>query len=123
LQKAWEESANAALTKQFFPSIFDRLKSKIKITSSFTAIVTGHGKTRVYLHRFKLMESAICPCGKEELTTDHLLYRCTLLHQQRETLKRESSKQRTWPINKQELIAKHLKTFVEFTNSIDFDKL
>jgi hypothetical protein len=63
------------------------------------------------------MESAICPCGKEEQTTDHLLYRCPLLHQQRETLKRESSKQGTWSINKQELIAKHLKTVVvEFTN-------
>jgi hypothetical protein len=28
-----------------------------------------------------------------------------------------------WPINKQELIAKHLKQFLKFANSIDFDKL
>ena len=29
-QKAWEESPKAALTKQFFPSISDRIKAKIK---------------------------------------------------------------------------------------------
>jgi len=122
-QKAWEESPKAALTKQFFPSISDRIKAKIKVTPNFTAIVTGHGKTRAYLHRFKLLESATCPCGTEEQTTDHLIYRCILLQQPRETLKRETSKQGIWPINKQELITKHLKQFMKFTNSIDFDKL
>ena len=28
-----------------------------------------------------------------------------------------------WPISKHELITKHLKAFLKFTNSIDFDKL
>jgi hypothetical protein len=28
-----------------------------------------------------------------------------------------------WPINNYELIAKHLKQFLKFANSIDFDKL
>jgi len=45
------------------------------------------------------------------------------LKQPRETLKRETSKQGIWPINKQELITKHFKQFMKFTNSIDFDKL
>jgi ribonuclease HI len=52
-QKAWEESPKAALTKQFFPSISDRINEKIKVTPNFTAIVSVHGKTRAYLHRFK----------------------------------------------------------------------
>jgi hypothetical protein len=90
---------------------------------NFTALVTGHGKTRAYLHRFKLIESPTCPCGKEEQTTDHLIYRCILLQQPRETLKRETSKQGTWPTNKQDLINKHLKQFMKFTNSIAFDVL
>ena len=111
------------VTKQFFPSISDRIKVKIKVTPNFTAIVTGHGKTRAYLHRFKLLESATCPCDTKEQTTDHLIYRCILLQQPRETLKRETSKQGIWPINKQELITKHLKQFMNFTNLIDFDKL
>jgi hypothetical protein len=70
-----------------------------------------------------LLESPTCPCGKEEQTTDHLIYRCILLQQPRETLETETSKKGIWPINKQELIAKHLKPFLKFTNSIDFDKL
>ena len=90
-------------------------------------VYTGHGKTRAYLHRFKLLESATCPCGMEEQTTDHLIYccihGCILLQQPRETLNRETSKQGMWPINKQELITKHLKPFMKFTNAIDFDKL
>jgi hypothetical protein len=91
-KKTWEEISKAALTKQFFTSISDRIKAKIKVTHNFTALVTGHGKTRAYLHRFKLQESETCPCGKEEQTTDHLLYRCILLQQPMETLKRETKK-------------------------------
>jgi len=39
--------------KQFFPTIKDRLTTKIKVTPNFTAIVTAHGKTKAYPHRFK----------------------------------------------------------------------
>jgi hypothetical protein len=37
--------------------------------------------------------------------------------------KRETSKQGIWPTNKQDLINKHLKQFMSFTNSIEFDIL
>jgi hypothetical protein len=77
-QKAWEGIPKAALTKQFFPNISDRLKTKIKVTLNFTAPVTGHGKTRAYLHRFKLLENPECLCGKEEQITDRTgSYECT----------------------------------------------
>ena len=48
-----------------------------------TYIHSGHGKTRAYLHRFKLLKSATCPCNNGDRTTDHLIYHCTLLQQQR----------------------------------------
>ena len=41
-----------------------------------------------------------------------------MLQQPRETLKRETSKKGIWPINKQELITKHLKQIMKFTNSL-----
>jgi hypothetical protein len=82
-----------------------------------------HLYARAYLHRFKLLDSPTCLCGKEEQTTDHLIYRCILLQQLRETLKRETSEKGIWPIGKQELIAKHLKQFLKFVKSIDFDNL
>jgi hypothetical protein len=122
-QQNWEESPKAAQTKEFYPNITDRLKTKIHITSNFTAMVTGHGKTRAYLHRFKLLESATCPCNKGDQTADHLLYHCTLLQQQREILEKDTLKHGIWPISKHDLITKHLNSFIKFTNSIDFDKL
>jgi hypothetical protein len=87
-QKNLEETTKAALTKQFFPNITDRLKLKINVTSNFTTTVTRHRKTRAYLHRFKLLESASCPSDRGDQTTDHLLYHCTLLQNQREILKK-----------------------------------
>ena len=50
-QQKWEESPKAAQTKQFYLRIIGRIKSKIDITSNFTAMVSGHGKTRAYFHR------------------------------------------------------------------------
>jgi len=30
-------------------------------------MVTGHGKTRAYLHRFKLLDNATCVCKQGEI--------------------------------------------------------
>jgi ribonuclease HI len=49
-QKEWENCTKAAKTKWFFPNIQDRVKLNINVNPNFTAIVTGHGKTRAYLH-------------------------------------------------------------------------
>jgi len=65
LQKEWENCTKAAITKQYFPQLQDRLKLKINIYAVFAAMMTGHGKTRAYLHRFKLMEHAVCVCNRE----------------------------------------------------------
>jgi len=37
---------------------------KVPITPEFTAIVTGHGKTKSYLHGFKLAYNPTCPCNE-----------------------------------------------------------
>jgi hypothetical protein len=78
----------------------------------FTALVTGHGKTRAYPHRFKLLESSTSPCGKEEQTTDHLINRWILLQKPKETLKRESWKNGIWPINKQRLTFRNRASYI-----------
>jgi hypothetical protein len=122
-QKEWENCSKAAITKQFFPNVQDRLKLKINVTPNFAAMVTGHGKTRAYFHRFKILKHATCPCNKGDQTIDHLLNQCTLLHTQRDFLRNNVSKSGNWPVSKYELIRKHLKTFLNFTNSIDFDQL
>ena len=43
--------ALCAKTKAFFPKIEDRPKFRINVTPNFTAIVTGRGNIKAYLHK------------------------------------------------------------------------
>jgi ribonuclease HI len=54
-QTQWDRTTKALATKEFFPNIKDRLNNKINLTPNFTAVVTSHGKTKSYLHRFKII--------------------------------------------------------------------
>jgi len=65
MAKIWERFKKAAITKQFFPKVKDRLKLQIDINQIFTALVTGHGKTIGYLHRYKVLEQVTCTCKRE----------------------------------------------------------
>ena len=62
-------------------------------------------------------------CKQGDRTVDHLLYQCKLLAKQRGTLKKNIVHPGHWPISKHELITKFRKTFITFTESIDFDLL
>jgi hypothetical protein len=93
------------------------------LTPNFTATVIAHGKTKAYLHRFKIIESPECLCGGGNQTVDHLLYDCTKLQTEREKLISNVSKQDNWPVEKGDLVNKNITDFIQFTNSIDFEKL
>jgi hypothetical protein len=122
-QKEWGNCTKAAITKQFFPNVRDSVKLNISVNPNFAAMVTGHGKIRAYLHRFKIIENATYPCNKGDQTIDHLLNQCTLLQTQRELLRNNVLKSGKWPVSKEELITKHLKSFLIFIKSLDFDQL
>jgi hypothetical protein len=85
-------------------------------------MLTGHGKTRAYLHKFKILGKATCACEREDQTVDHILYHCTLL-ESRQNMKNNAIKAGQWPPSKQHLITKHWDTFLNFLESIDFEKL
>jgi hypothetical protein len=110
-------------TKEFFPNIKDRLKMKINLTPNFTAMITAHGKTRSYLHQFRIIDSPECPCSNGNQTVDHLLYDCNKVNNEREKLIAHISTEDNWPIRKSELVKKYLKQVIHFTNSIDYEKL
>ena len=99
-QNQWDRTTKWLTTKQFFPIIKDRLTTKIKLTPNFTALVAAHGKTKAYLHGFKITESPECPCDGGNQTLDHLLYDCSKLQREREKLIRKVSKQDNWPVKK-----------------------
>jgi hypothetical protein len=122
-QKEWGNCKKAAITKQFFPNVRDSVKLNISVNPNITVMVKGHGKTRAYLHRFKIIGNVTCPCNKGDQTIDHLLNQCTLLQTQRELLRNNVIKSGRWVVRKQELITKHLKLFLIFIKSTDFDQL
>ena len=58
-QEQWRSSTKGAVSKLFFPSIRERMKTMLPISLEFTAIVTGHGLNRSYLHRLRWKECLI----------------------------------------------------------------
>jgi hypothetical protein len=122
-QKQWDNSTNGRATKEFFPNVHDRLNTKLTITPQFTAFVSAHGLTRSYLHRFGIIESPDCPCGGGSQTTDHLLFYCASLQEDRERLIGNIARIDSWPVSKRQLGSKHIKQFIRFTSKIDFTKL
>jgi hypothetical protein len=119
----WNRTTKGNTTKEYFPTVAERLNMKISTNQHFTAMLTGHGNIKSYLHLFKIITSPSCPCGKNDQTTDHLLYECELRKSQRHILKIAVSKSGVWPISKNTLISRHYKSFKRFVNSIPFDNL
>jgi len=55
----------------------------INLTPNFTAMVTGHGKSNSYLHRFKIIKAPTCPCGNSDQNIDNLIFECNLLNKEK----------------------------------------
>jgi hypothetical protein len=114
-QREWETTNKGRMKKEYFPNVAKRLQRKINLTQNFTTLVTGHGNLKAYLHRFKIMETLDCPCGSGNQTTEHVLFYCGILQEDRERLISAVAKTDNWPINKDKLIKKHHKVLVKFT--------
>jgi hypothetical protein len=96
------------------------------MTSEFAAIVSGHGKTKSYLHRFKLIDNPMCPCngGRGPQTSEHLIYDCEIVEIERETKKHQiRTSGGTWPTNNIDMVEKYSYVFTRFIKSVDFYKL
>ena len=67
-------------------------KITMKLTRRQASILvqlrTGHAPLQAYLHRFKLVESPMCPsCGEEPETVTHFLIYCESHHEHRRRLR------------------------------------
>jgi len=71
---------------------------------TLSMVITGQVKLRAYLHRFKIIEDPMCPCETNPQTIDHLIWECTLLSKQRQSLKNGIIEAGgSWPISNIEL--------------------
>ena len=52
--------------------------------------MTGHGKFKSYLRKFKLADSNICSCGQDAETAEHVLLYCKLFSCERDKFKKKS---------------------------------
>jgi hypothetical protein len=88
-QSEWDNTNNGAVTKTFFPTIKDRLTKRIQMNLNLSTVVTGHGKLRSYLYRFKIIDDQTCPCQTGPQNSEHLIRECPILNKQRDALKTE----------------------------------
>jgi hypothetical protein len=86
----WQEqrtsSTKGAVSELLFPYIKERMLTMIPISAEFTAMVMGHGLTRSYLHRFRIIFNSTCPCRLKEETFNHIILNCTKLENERRIL-------------------------------------
>jgi hypothetical protein len=87
------------------------------------AMVTAHGKTKAYLHRFKIIESPDCVCAHGDRTADHLIFDCDILDMERDKLIAHASRKEDWPVRKCDPVNKYFKQFTMSKTSIDYEKL
>ena len=124
-QEQWTSSTKGAISKLYFPPLKERMKTSIPISAEFTAMVTDHGLTRSYFHRFKIISNPTYPCRlKEEQTINHIILNCTQLENKRRILRNATVRTGdTWPPLFEQLTRKHMKSFTKFVRSIDFSAL
>jgi len=85
-QQHWDANTKGLVTKEYFPNIKERIKMKISLSPNFTALVTAHGKTKAYLHCFKIIQSPECICTHGSQTAEHLIFDCDRLEKERRRL-------------------------------------
>jgi len=118
-----DPNTKGSTTKEYFPDIAGRLKMKLNHTRNLTTILTGHGNIKTYLNRLQISDDTMCPCGKGDQKTDHIIYDCGRLTEERDKLRAAVTKTDAWPTSKWKLIKRHYNEFSKFINSISFEEL
>jgi len=116
---------NGVSCRSFFPKVDQRLKLRIPITPEFTAIVSGHGKTKAYLNRFKLTDNPMYSGNVGEQSVEHLIYVCIILEPNRSYMIKYITTRGGIlpPPTSNELVNKYLNVLTKLVKSIDFTKL
>jgi hypothetical protein len=94
----------------------------LPLTLTHTTRLSKHAHMHTHTHTL-ILENATCLCNKGDQTIDHLINQCTLRQMHRELLRNNILKSRKWPVSKEQLIMKHMKSFLIFTKSVDFDQM
>jgi hypothetical protein len=73
-------------------------RREIKIENTNDTGVHSYGKTKPYLHRFKLIDNLMCSCNGGAQSSEHLICDYKILEIQRKTMKHQiKTSGGTWP--------------------------
>ena len=123
MASAMRKGRERSVMQIFFPTVQQRLKIRIPITPEFTAMVSGHGKTEPYLHRFNLTDNPMCLCNEGEQPEELLIHVCRMEPQRSSMIQHITTRGGIWPLSNNELEDKYLNAFSQFVKSIDSSKL
>lgn len=116
----WISATKGLSTKQYFPTVENRLKNKWYKPNHFTSqFITGHGNFAASLFKRKIMDSNMCECG--EIEDDiHVAFQCPNWNNERKPiLDRMTSKAVGWPPKAEVLMEKEfLVLFEEFAHNV-----
>jgi len=122
-QREWTETTKGEIIKALLPKLEDRLKLILNATPNFTAIVTGHGNIKAYLHKYKIIDDPSCPCRKGPQTVQHIIFDCPLLEKEREKLKAVVTRTENWQVSCNKLgVQYHKKKFTEYIDNISWNE-
>jgi len=73
----WTSTTKAMHTKNFFPTVFNRIKAKYyKPNFISTQYISSHGNFNSYLVRFNLSNNYMCDCERSIESPLHIIYDC-----------------------------------------------
>lgn len=113
-QSTWEQSPKGRITKMFFNSVENRMKSDwINLTFSNMQLLTGHGQINDYQKLIFNTSSGHCLCNAQD-SVEHILFECPDLAQYRIDLIQITGNQGLqWPPNFEDLV--NQQTFGQFS--------
>jgi len=97
-QNRWSRSVKGRWTYSMIPDVRKRLSLPLSLDHYTTQFLTGHGDFNAKLKGFRLVEDAMCSCGLEQETVEHVLFRCMNYEEVRNKLRRTINKrENSWP--------------------------
>ncbi len=119
----WSNSTKGIVTKNFFPSVMDRIRCKDYFKTDFycTQAITGHGKFRKYFKRFNITRDDNCEtCPTEVESYYHLIYDCIKYEKERsEMILGIEACSGRWPLTEKELTyEKYFDLFRQYCKNI-----
>ena len=108
--------------KSIISKIEDRLKLRLNATPKFTAMVTGHGNIKAYLHKYKIMDDPSCPCRKDLQTVQHIIFDCPLVEKVRVKLKAVVTRPENCSVSCHNLGVQYHKKFKEYVHNISWNE-